>query len=325
METCPSCGAALKPGAKFCTHCGFKIEQPAAPQQSTPAATAAPQQPTATPVTPAPQQQAASAVPPVPPVTTQQTAAPQQPTPQTATPNPNVDHAKNVLKAYWQWLLASLKHPSVDAGLETKWTGYSSFGLIALFSALALLVPPLRWAGRATDAASGFLSGFSSDAGSEVASRAGGVAGGVFFGSLIAMIIYVCAMLLLVTATAFIVRRNAMAESVTFTGIVNEYARGISLAIFLSGIVMILNVVFASIGLYVLSILVLSFCYLIATMTYFRVALNGTAQSHFDIIYIMVVAAIILGIISFFITSIFWASVLSNVFGQLGSAFGSFL
>ncbi|MCI1284099.1 MAG: zinc ribbon domain-containing protein [Lacticaseibacillus songhuajiangensis] len=321
METCPSCGAALKPGAKFCTHCGFKIEQPAAPQQSTPTP-AASAQPVAT---PAQQQQATSAVPPVPPVTPQQAAAPQQPTPQAATPNPNVDHAKNVLKAYWQWLLASLKHPSVDAGLENKWTGYSSFGLIALFSALALLVPPLRWASRATDAASGFLSSFSSDASSEVASRAGGMAGGVFFGSLIAMIIYVCAMLLLVSATAFIIRRNAMAETVTFTGVVNEYARGISLAVFLSGIVMILNVVFASLGLYALSFVVLAFCYLLATMTYFRVALNGTAQSHFDIIYIMVVAAIILGIISFFITSIFWASVLSNVFSQFGSSFGGLL
>jgi hypothetical protein len=128
-----------------------------------------------------------------------------------------------------------------------------------------------------------------------------------------------------VSATAFIIRRNAMAEMVTFTGIVNEYSRGISLAVFLSGIVMILNVVFASFGLYALSFVVLAFCYLLATMTYFRVALNGTAQSHFDIIYIMVVAAIILGIISFFITSIFWASVLSNVFSQFGSAFGGLL
>jgi hypothetical protein len=322
METCPSCGAALKPGAKFCTNCGFKVEQ------ATPASAQPSQSAPVPPVAPAAPQQPAAAVPPVPP-TTQAASAPTQATPpqadaQTA-PNPNVDRAKNFIKAYWQWLLASMKHPSVDAGLDSKWTGYTSFGLLAVFSALAILVPPLRIAARAANGAGGLASMVSSSLGSEVASRANGFAGGVFFGSLVATIVYVGAMLLLATTTAFIIRRNTMAEAVTFTGVVNEYARAISLAVFLSGIVMLLNVIFATLGLFVFSILVLSFCYLLATMAYFRVALHGTAQSHFDIVYVMVVASFVLSIISFFITTTFWASVLGNVFGQVGNLFGGLL
>lgn len=37
MEKCPSCGAELKPGANFCTRCGFQLDHPARQNEEIPA------------------------------------------------------------------------------------------------------------------------------------------------------------------------------------------------------------------------------------------------------------------------------------------------
>lgn len=103
---CPNCGAKLKPGAKFCTSCGFDLTQFNAQshQQAT------------------------------------QRATQQQTVQQPHQPNPNVAAAKNYSTNYFSWLWDSIKHPSQTDIKANKFFGATSFAISSVLIGIISMV-----------------------------------------------------------------------------------------------------------------------------------------------------------------------------------------
>ncbi|GAX04297.1 hypothetical protein IWT140_01935 [Secundilactobacillus pentosiphilus] len=104
---CPNCGAKLKPGAKFCTSCGYDLTQFNARSQ---------QQPT-------------------------QGAGQRQSNQQhVSQPNLKVEAAKNYSTNYFSWLWDSIKHPSQTDLSVNQFFGATSFVISALLIGLISMV-----------------------------------------------------------------------------------------------------------------------------------------------------------------------------------------
>lgn len=101
---CPNCGAKLKPGAKFCTSCGYDLTQFNARSQQT-----------------------------------SQGSSQGQSTHQRVS-NPNVEAAKNYSTNYFSWLWDSIKHPSQTDLSVNKFFGATSFVVSALLIGLISMV-----------------------------------------------------------------------------------------------------------------------------------------------------------------------------------------
>ncbi|MCD2256919.1 zinc-ribbon domain-containing protein [Agrilactobacillus fermenti] len=120
IKICPNCGTQLAENTKFCTHCGQDVREVVPTTTSKPAA--ANQTVTKSEI----HTQTDNSKVTVPP-----TPAPQ--------PNANVEATKQYARNYWQFLLASLKHPFTIKTTYHRYFGFVSFMIAALLATLSIV------------------------------------------------------------------------------------------------------------------------------------------------------------------------------------------
>lgn len=274
---CPNCGAKLKPGAKFCTSCGFDLTQFNAGSQQTSQGTN--------------QQQRATR------------------------PNPNVEAAKKYSTNYFSWLWESIKHPSQTNLNVNQFFGATSFAISAALIGLISMVGLYRivqFIGQFESDINEFfneLSGTSTsdEAASEAASQATGSGFTIFLKIFIIALIFT-AMFVLV---GWLVRRYMLGdEKETYLGFANRLAGYTNFSLIFLLLALIFISLLNALAGGALLLILLSLCITTFSIGYSYTILEFKQNRGLDKLYALLIALIADSFLAMIMFSIVGASIL---------------
>lgn len=272
---CPNCGAKLKPGAKFCTSCGYDLTHFNARSQ----------------------QQAAAG-------TTNQQRVSQ--------PNPKVEAAKSYSTNYFSWLWASIKHPSQTDLSVNKFFGATSFVISALLIGLISTVGLYRIVDAISSFESDLSSLFSEAGGTSSGDEASlAQPTGSSFSTFLKIFIIALIFTAMFVLIGWLVRRYMIGdEKETYLGFATRLAGYTNFSLIFLALALVFVALLNALAGGALLFIFLSLCITTFFIGYSYAILEFKQTRGMDKIYALLIALIADGFLTMILMSIVGASIL---------------